>query len=255
MDRAVYFKYHIIVFLFLNVRRAAAEFALGMGPKIWSRQKGETLYSLRLLPFGGFCAMEGEDGTESEPDVINPRSFNAKSWWKRCLILVAGALANFILGYLIIVVVVAAVNPGIGVWECISYSWRRALELMGMISESIKMLFNGKAGVRDLAGPVGIVSVVNEVARNSETAREAAANMATLFAFIAINLGIFNLLPIPALDGGRVFSTIFMTALEKLSGRKLSRKAESYIHAGGFILLLGLMAFTLINDIVRIAAN
>ena len=69
------------------------EFALGMGPKLFSFTKGETTYSLRLLPIGGFCAMEGED-----EDSDNPRSFNNAKLYKRLIIIVAGAVMNIVLG-------------------------------------------------------------------------------------------------------------------------------------------------------------
>lgn len=71
------------------------EFALGMGPKLFSFTRGETKYSLRLLPIGGYCSMEGED---EESD--NPRAFGNKSTWKRIIIVVAGAVMNIVLGLL-----------------------------------------------------------------------------------------------------------------------------------------------------------
>ena len=72
------------------------EFSLFMGPAIWKKQKGETLYALRCIPLGGYCAMEGEDGGSD-----NPRSFEKAAWWKRLIILVAGAAMNFVAGVLI----------------------------------------------------------------------------------------------------------------------------------------------------------
>ena len=65
------------------------EFAIGMGPKLLHKEKGETLYTLRAFPIGGFCAMEGEG--ESSDD---PRAFSNKAWWKKLIILVAGAFMN-----------------------------------------------------------------------------------------------------------------------------------------------------------------
>lgn len=76
------------------------EFALGMGPKILKFQKGETLYSLRLFPIGGFCSMEGED-EESEDE----RSFGKKAVWKRMIIVVAGAVMNILLGFVMMMIV------------------------------------------------------------------------------------------------------------------------------------------------------
>ncbi len=84
------------------------EFALGMGPKLFSFKKGETTYSLRLFPIGGFCSMEGED---SESD--DERAFINKPVWKRMIIVVAGAVMNIILG-LIMTMIVLAPNKNFG---------------------------------------------------------------------------------------------------------------------------------------------
>ena len=75
------------------------EFAIGMGPALLKKTKGDTQYSLRLLPIGGFCAMEGEDG-----DSDNPRAFTSKSWWRRLIILAAGSFMNFLAGVLVLVI-------------------------------------------------------------------------------------------------------------------------------------------------------
>ena len=91
---------HFIAAKSLGVR--VEEFAIGMGPKLFSRKKGETTYSLRALPIGGFCAMEGEE--ESSDD---PRSFSNKPAWKKLIILVAGAFMNFVAGLVIIVLLFA----------------------------------------------------------------------------------------------------------------------------------------------------
>ena len=72
------------------------EFSMFMGPAIFKKQKGETLYAIRCIPIGGYCAMEGEDG-ESD----NPRAFGKAAWWKRLIILIAGSGMNFIAGVLI----------------------------------------------------------------------------------------------------------------------------------------------------------
>lgn len=77
------------------------EFSLGMGPKIFSFGKGETKYSLRIFPIGGFCAMEGED--EESPE---PRAFNNAKVWKRMIVVIAGAVMNIILGFVLMFVVV-----------------------------------------------------------------------------------------------------------------------------------------------------
>ncbi|MDR2360058.1 MAG: site-2 protease family protein [Oscillospiraceae bacterium] len=249
------------------------EFALGMGPKVLKRQKGETLYSLRLLPIGGFCAMEGEDGYESDPrpkrkngaletvieddaqtrvPAIGTRSLTAKPWWQQCVVLVAGASANILIGYLICVAVRAADGGEYGFFGVFREAWSDILYFVRVIWQSLVMLVTGKVGLGDLSGPVGIVSMVGQVAAASAGGASAARNVAHFFAFIAVNLGVMNLLPIPALDGGRVLFTIITAAIEKLTRHKVSRKVEGYINAGAFVLLIGLMIFTLFNDIIRI---
>jgi len=224
------------------------EFALGMGPKLWSKQHGETAYSLRLLPLGGFCAMEGEDG-----DSADPRAFVSKVWWKQCIVLVAGALANFLLGFAVVMVVYFSVGQSL--IEVLRSSWHASVWFVRLIIESFRMIFNGEAGIRDLSGVVGIVAAVDEVAKASENSAEAIRNVAFFFAFIAVNLGVMNLLPIPALDGGRVLFTIITAAIEKILNRKISRKAESYINGGVFVLLMLFMVFLVFNDVSRIVTK
>lgn len=101
--------FELIIFVhegghFLSAKKSGVkvnEFALGMGPKIFSFTKGETTYSLRLFPIGGYCAMEGED-----EDSPNPRAFNNAKIWKRMIIVIAGAVMNIILGILFMFVIV-----------------------------------------------------------------------------------------------------------------------------------------------------
>ena len=85
------------------------EFSVGMGPTVFSRQKGETLYSLRALPIGGYCAMEGEDG-----DSADPRSFGRAPGWKKLIVLCAGAGMNFLTGLLLLLILFA---PAAGFYQ------------------------------------------------------------------------------------------------------------------------------------------
>ena len=80
------------------------EFSICMGPAILKKQKGETLYSLRCIPVGGYCAMEGED---EESD--NPRAFTSKTWWKRLIILAAGSFMNFLTGLVVLALIYSCV--------------------------------------------------------------------------------------------------------------------------------------------------
>ena len=78
------------------------EFSIFMGPALVKWERGGTLYAIRCIPFGGYCAMEGEDG-----DSENPKAFTQAAWWKRLIILVAGAFMNFVAGLLILILIYA----------------------------------------------------------------------------------------------------------------------------------------------------
>ena len=314
------------------------EFSMFMGPAIFKKQVGETLYAVRCIPIGGYCAMEGEDGGSD-----NPRSFEKADWWKRLIILVAGAAMNFIVGVLIFAIlylpgnrvvhpvihefmdccifnheeglqigdeileldgekiytngdisVILKLNKTVnhdvvvlrdghelvfenlemahthvdengveslhygfsfgeareaGFMEKVGFVWNVVLDNIRNVRLSLQMLFNGKAGIQDLSGPVGIVQMMSEVAEESDTTTLALLNMLSFGGMIALNLAVMNLLPIPALDGGRVVGVLVTTAYEKITHKKIDPKYEGYLHAAGMILLLGLMAIIMFKDI------
>ena len=320
------------------------EFALFMGPAIFQKQVGETLYSIRCIPIGGYCAMEGEDGDEGETE--NPRSFQKAAWWKRFLILVAGASMNFVAGVLIFCIVFLPQNyvavPEIAQFDdcCVfsgadglqvgdeflsidgeevivnsdisllfqlnstgvhdvtvlrdgkilafddlamthihtnedgtqyshygihfgvvremafqerfGYVWDNVVNTVRNVRLSLQMLLTGRAGLQDMSGPVGIVNIMSDVAESSTSALEAVMNMLYFGGFIAINLAVMNLLPIPALDGGRVVGLLISTVYEKLTKKKLDPKYEGWIHGAGMILLLILMGIIMFKDIFMI---
>ena len=314
------------------------EFSMFMGPAIWKKQIGETLYSVRLIPFGGYCAMEGED-----QDTENPRSFQKASWWKRIIILAAGSVMNLLAGVIIYMCLIlpqdTVVEPALYSFdECctfhsaeglqegdiireldgekiylnsdvsffldfsedgvhditverdgqliefrdfemahyhenedgttsrhygiafgvvkeatfgdkMTYVGYNVLDNVRMVRYSLQMLFSGSAGLQDMSGPVGIVSQMSEIADQSETAKVAFLNLLSICAFIAINLAVMNLLPIPALDGGRITALLITLVIEKITRKKINPKYEGYIHAAGMILLLGLMAIIMFKDV------
>ncbi len=127
--------------------------------------------------------------------------------------------------------------------------WNSALNFCRLVRLSLQDLISGRASVQDVSGPVGIVSVIANTGKDSETAGEAAMNIGYLAAFIAVNLAVMNMLPIPALDGGRVFFLIVTTLIEKIIRRKIDPKYEGYIHGAGMILLLGLIALITLKDV------
>ena len=327
---------------FLAAKRSGVqvnEFSMFMGPAIWKKQKGETLYSIRCIPIGGYCAMEGED-----QDTENPRSFQKAAWWKRLIILFAGSAMNLIAGFLIVVLVNSfalspipqieslrtgssltaegglqagdtilkmddytiedisdfdKVLPADGAtkqfdvlvnrdgqeillenvtfelkefqkdaegeavmyygltWKTVrlnfgqvlTQSWADCIGFVEIVWLSLGMLLSGEASVGDLTGPVGIVGMMIDMASASATWWAALLNMLYFGGFIAINLGVMNLLPVPALDGGRILALLVTTAIVKVTKKPVNPKIEGYIHAGGMILLLIFMAAIMFKDI------
>ena len=322
------------------------EFSMFMGPAIWKKQVGETMYAIRCIPIGGYCAMEGED-----EDTDNPRSFQKAAWWKRLIILVAGAAMNFAAGFLIFWGLYG-LTPGYaqipmpvisGFYEGntisgenglqvgdeiysvdgekvyissnisfllgmnlsddpathdlvvirdgekvelndfsmekamvqtengeqllygmklttvertfltgMQYAWANTLDTVRMVKLSLQMLFGGQAGIKDVGGPVMIVQTVSEVAASSGSALGAVLNTLNFCAFIGINLAVMNLLPIPALDGGRAVCLLLTVLVEKITRKKLDPKYERYLHGAGMLLLLGFMALITFKDIFNI---
>ena len=317
------------------------EFSMFMGPAIAKWKRGDTQYSIRCIPIGGYCAMEGED-----TDTDNPRSFQKAAWWKRLIILIAGSFMNFLIGVIIVAVVLfcqpryaTAEVTHIESWSTLAYdgglqvgdtivnfdgkniaiyedftlatmllpdgeydivvkrgSQKVKLDDVPLVRQSVddgnggkvmrygisfntndttfasvparilptafnqvksvivslEMLLSGKAGLQDMSGPVGIVQMMSESAEAADSTADAFVNMLWFGGFIAINLAVMNLMPIPALDGGRVVGLLLTTAVEKITKKKLDPKYEGYIHAVGMILLFALMAVILFKDIFTI---
>ena len=131
----------------------------------------------------------------------------------------------------------------------IRYGWNSALDTVRIVRMSLQMLVQGQVGLTDLGGPVMIVDQMNQVAKESDTTMDAVLNMLYFGGFIAINLAVMNLLPLPALDGGRVVGLLLTTGIEAITRKKIDPKYEGYIHGAGMILLLALMALIMFKDI------
>ena len=116
-----------------------------------------------------------------------------------------------------------------------------------LVVRSFVQLITGQAGLRDVSGPIGIVSVIGESYREGirESIMAAISNVASLVILLSVNLGVLNLFPIPALDGSRLVFLI----LEKIRGKKINENVENWIYTIGFILLMGLMILIAVNDI------
>ncbi len=144
---------------------------------------------------------------------------------------------------------------GNSVGQTLRYAWRSALNFGRMVRMGLMDLITGAVGIQDMGGPVGIVSLSSETGQAAEAAgsrRDAVLDVLYLGAFLAVNLAFMNLLPIPALDGGRVFFLVITAVIEGITRRKINPKYESYIHAAGMILLLALIAVITLKDIVAL---
>lgn len=333
------------------------EFSIGMGPALWKRIYRGTQYSLRLLPVGGYVALEGEDSPESQqaqkaaearaaaPEDESPvppaqrtgRPLNDAPVWQRVLVMAAGAAMNFVLGFVVLVALVAtqegpitsrvvyAVEPdalcaqtGLAAGDEVlavngrrcfvandmlyeltrtescqaSFTVRRrgaVVELPGVrfdtwqdeageqhmslgftvygiektpanvvkeaansvlyygriIFTSLVDLLRGRESINDLSGPVGIVTAIGQAASYG------LRDLLDLLVLISINLGIFNLLPFPALDGGKVAFLL----IEGLTGHAVPEKIQGSLTMAAFALLFGLMLFATYNDILRLIAG
>ena len=126
---------------------------------------------------------------------------------------------------------------------------RTAANTVRMVRLSLKMLFTGQAGIKDLGGPVMIVDMMAQTANASDDSHQALMSLVYFGAFLGINLAVMNLLPIPALDGGRVVCLIITETIQAFTHKKVDPKYEGYINAGGMILLLGLMGVIMLKDI------
>ena len=341
------------------------EFSIGFGPALWSTVRGGTRYSVRLLPLGGYNNLAGETPEESEdpdeqeraepakkqdtaaasvhtydphaplfPLTVEGKSFVEASPWQRFFVIAAGALMNFVLGFVVLVGLIAAQNEPITsktiyaiqdgalcgqtglqagdkvlavngrrcfvandiLYELVrtqSYSadftvlrdgqkvqlpgvqfdtWQdeqgethmsigfsvyglektpgNVLREAGnsvlyygrIVFTSLVDLVRGRESINNLSGPVGIVSAIGQAASYGWQ------DLLELLALITVNLGILNLLPFPALDGGKVVFLI----IEGVTGHAVPEKLQSMLTLATFGLLFGLMIFATYNDILRL---
>ena len=125
-----------------------------------------------------------------------------------------------------------------------------ALSMGRMVYLSLFDLLRGQYGMNDIAGPIGTISVITDIAEESIATFDW-SQMFMIMAMITINIGLFNLLPVPALDGGHLFFMVF----ELIFRKKIPQKYESYIHAAGLVILLGFMAIISASDIWKLISG
>ncbi len=323
------------------------EFAIGFGPALFKHRgkKRGTLFSVRAFPLGGYCAFAGEEGEGSEPD-----SFNNKKPWKRIIVLISGALMNYLLALLLIIVgffsfgqacykvekvalseeysteyslqdgdvlvgaqgkniyfatdLIAALNgkaagdevvldvfrdgerqevtiilradcdfenssqtgkiwralgadthtgeDGVLYWsvssenvrfgffQTIGRSFAYSFGTMGAIFRVLGELLTGNLGLDAMGGPITTIKMT------SRLAAQGFQSFLQVAAYIGVNLAVFNLLPIPALDGSKVVFCL----IEWIFKKPVPRKVEAIIHAVGLVLII---AFAVVVDILQFA--
>ncbi len=331
------------------------EFSIGMGPALWKKIYKGTQYSLRALPVGGYVALEGEESPESqqaeaarderETEDTNPVPpeqrtgipLNEAPVWQRVLVMVAGAFMNFVLGFVVLVILVAAQEGAItsktiysieddalcgqtglqagdeivavngrrcfvandilyelvrteayradftvkrdgrrvelpdvqfDTWQdddgqthmtlgftvygikktplnVLKEAWNSTLYYGRIVFTSLADLVRGRESINNLSGPVGIVTAIGQAASYGWQ------DLLELLALITINLGVFNLLPFPALDGGKVVFLI----IEGVTGHAVPEKLQGTLTIVAFALLFGLMLFATYNDIIRLVTG
>jgi len=141
-------------------------------------------------------------------------------------------------------------NPTIG--ERLGHSVNVTRDFMRQIVLTVRMFAAGQAGVDDVSSVVGIVDVMNQAGQTAETARVAVERFLFISGLIAVNLALMNLLPIPGLDGGRIFLMLITAGIERVTKRKLDPKYEGYLNTVGIVLLFGFMIFIIFQDVIRI---
>lgn len=303
------------------------EFAIGMGPKVFSKVWGETRYSLRLFPIGGFVSVEGEDESSD-----SPRSFGKAKLLHRILFVCAGALMNLLFGFLILLALVGmrqsipttqiggfypdAVSSQVlqagdqitkvngmtvftvndisfslssdrdGVVDftviregktidlppvtfemqdgdngirylnldfyagakektflgSVAFAGQWMLSIVRQVWLSFINLITGNFKLSELSGPVGVSTAIGQASSMG------LVPFFNLIAFITVNLGVFNLLPLPALDGGRLAFLL----IELVTRRRVNPKYEGLVHGIGLLLLLGLVAVVSVQDVLRL---
>lgn len=304
------------------------EFSIGMGPKLFSWGKGETKYRLRLLPIGGFVQMEGE-GEESS----DPRAFGNQAWWKRLIVLAAGAISNIAFGWILFCIIAASwgivpstvesvpeayketsafcqgdeilkigktrvhsqndilmslsmseddevdvtvrrngekiVFPAsvhetgsgrvLGVYlksvknptliQSLQYGAYDSVYIVKAVFWAVRDLVLGRQSIDSLSGPVEMVAVVDGVMQSQPVNPQNDFRLMillNLFAMISVNIGVFNLLPIPALDGGQILFTV----AEKISGKKIKPEITGAVNFVFLVLLMLLALAVTCGDII-----
>lgn len=131
-------------------------------------------------------------------------------------------------------------------------AWYTSVDNVRLVWMGLGDILSGRSKPTEMMGPVGVGGVVNEIVETSSTMRDTVYKLLSLMALLSANLAVFNMLPIPALDGGRILLALFSMVLLKIRKKPLDARVEGTLHGVVFILLIGLMVFVFFNDIRRL---
>ena len=261
---------HFIVAKLCKVK--VKEFAIGFGPKIYQKQGKETLFTLRLVPLGGFNNLDDTPETprddETEEEKIerirrdkereeDPRNFRNAKNWKRFLIVLAGGVVNILFGLLVLFILFTSTcekNNGKIIFDengnaqiiqtedsnfgdSLFYGGFQTRQYIIEMGKSIAKIFTGNIKAEDVTGPVGIGKVISQT--------ESVKDFAYILAVISVSLGVTNLLPIPALDGFKLILIIY----EAIRKKKIDPVREANLQLIGFTVLIILSLFVTWHDI------
>lgn len=200
-----------------------ADFSVGLGPKIWSRRRGRTEYCFRAIPLGGFVM----------PAVTDEEDFRTFALRKRLAYFLGGPLANFAAAVVLFAVLNVAAR-GLSIGAVLIDPFRQVLEACWQVLVSLPGLFQHPG---ELAGPIGIVVQGGRIA--------AAGRILELALELNVSLAVFNLLPIPVLDGGQILMSCLEERFPRLTGLRVP------LTVTGLIVLASLMIFATTLDVTR----
>ncbi|MBI4155796.1 MAG: site-2 protease family protein [Candidatus Zambryskibacteria bacterium] len=246
---------HFIVAKKFGIR--VDEFGLGFPPRLLSKKWEETIYSLNLIPFGGFVKIFGEDFQTPSENVAAPAcagrpstlgvtadqtSFQYKPKWIQAFVLVAGVTANIIFAWLLISFLFLKSDGIIAFLEGAKTTLFIAKETIFGLAIFLWNIITFTADFSQISGPVGIASIFGEATMLG------LSHIIYLTAVISINLAVINLLPFPALDGGR----LLFVGVEAIIRRPISQKIIHYSNVLGFAFLIMLMIMVTGHDILKL---
>ncbi|GBR76489.1 peptidase M50 [Candidatus Termititenax persephonae] len=214
-------------------------FNIGFGARLCAVRRGQTLYALRCIPFGGYVQLA--DDSKTAPDVPPAELFENKSWLARFGIVSGGALFNILFAWAVFYGLYLAASQTafyVAFYKSfLAFGWL----LKEFLREIILLFVQGNYGT--VSGPLGVLSF------SAQSLRYGLAGFWQAAALLSVNLGIINLLPFPALDGGRLLFLFY----ELLFRRKPNPQWENRAHLGGFLLLMVLLIFLSFRDLLRLA--